>query len=172
MTIENALTEYFKWYENAPEEELPQTPIIEDSDPLIYVGNVTDGWIKWKPTKKEEFYDFREFEEKLDIKLHESIKEYYNSYWFCSLLVEYQDFEIEMNPVVPGRYIRDFLSKFLGYSSAHEGSFDYVPIGFDTNSDFLIVVDNKSGIVRSEDYNNHVFADIASSICELLENGN
>jgi Syd protein (SUKH-2) len=172
MKIKTILSEYFKWYENVNEEDLPQTTIFENSDPLIYVGEVVDGWVRWKPSEKKEQYDFREIEENLNIRIHESVKEYYNSYWFCSLLIDYQDLEIEMYPVVPGNYIRAFLSSFLGYINAHNGLLTHIPIGFDTKSASLIVIDNSNGRIQIENYEDSTLEEIAPSLYTLLSDGN
>jgi hypothetical protein len=49
MKIKSILYEYFKWYDNMPEEKLPQASVEDDSDPLIHVGEVVNSWVRWKP---------------------------------------------------------------------------------------------------------------------------
>jgi Syd protein (SUKH-2) len=168
MKIKNILYEYFKWYDNMLEADLPKTPVIDDSDPLIYVGEVVNDWVRWRPTEKDEQYDFKDIEGQLNIEIHSSVKEYYNSYWFYQLIVDYENFEINMYPVIPGNYIKAFLSNFSGYINAHPGSTIRIPIGFEMSSTFLVVIENSTGKVQIEDYENETFEDIADNLYILL----
>ncbi len=49
--------------------------------------------------KKNIIHDFSDIEKDLEIQLHNSIKEYYNSYWFLDLGGNYLGYDFELNPV-------------------------------------------------------------------------
>lgn len=54
---------------------------IEEADTFIYEGEPDiEGYVFWKPLEKNIIHDFSNIEKDLGIQLHNSIKEYYNSY--------------------------------------------------------------------------------------------
>jgi hypothetical protein len=87
-------------------------------------------------------------------------------------LIDYQNLEIEMRPVVPGNYVRAFLGDFLEYASTHDGSLSHIPIGFNTEDESLIVVDNSRGRIQLEDHENSTFQEIANNLYDLLNDAN
>lgn len=62
---------------------LPKSLWIEEAEAFIYEGEPdTEGYVFWKPLEKNIIHDFSDIEKDLGIELYNSIKEYYNSYWF------------------------------------------------------------------------------------------
>ena len=167
--IESELAQYFSWYMNeASEGDLIKVPCGPNPDPRLYVGEADDeGWARWRPAKKDEIYDFSKFEEKAGITLHSSIKECFNSFWFCILLVEYRDQQYEMTPVIPNEYLERFLVQTLYYKQ-RRGNFDFIPIGV-CLGDGLLLVDNANGEVVVEDVSGK--KTLAASLADFLRDG-
>lgn len=172
--IKTAMSKYFTRLLEAwkkTDNTLPMTVRLDEAEPFIFVGQENeDGWIQWMPTEKETKYDLAPVEEKLEVKLHSSIKEYYNSYWFCNLGGSYGDHRISLDPVIPGVYIEDFIEKLQGYKQVHNGKLDKIPIGLEAGQDLLIVVDNQSGQLLIEDHDRGTYEVLASSLEELISN--
>jgi hypothetical protein len=60
----------------------------------------------------------------------------------------------------------------FGYASAHEGLLTHIPIGFDINSGFPVIVNNSNGKIQIEDNENSTLVDVADSLYILLKDGN
>ena len=149
---------------------LPMTVRLEEAEPFIYVGAENDdGWIQWRPIEKAAKHDFTDIETELGATLHRSIKEYYNSYWFCALAGSYRSRGVSLFPVVPGLAPGDFVDRLRACKDAHGGKLETVPIGLEANSDLLIVVDNRTGYVFVEDHERGTFERLASSLEELID---
>ncbi|CCN72611.1 SecY-interacting protein Syd [Vibrio nigripulchritudo] len=99
---------------------------------------------------KIEKYDFSEIEKTYTFTLHESIKSYSNSYWFCQLLVDFNEHSYELFPIVPGNYESMLNARFSGYFSANGDDTSFVPIGFGISGSNLLVVENETGEVYIE----------------------
>ncbi|PFD67357.1 SecY interacting protein Syd, partial [Bacillus cereus] len=98
-----------------------------------------------------------------------SIKEYYNSYWFLDLGGNYLGYDFELNPVIPGIELHDFYVSLQGYRGAHDNQLNNIPIGMEFNG-LLVVVDNENGQVKLEDYESRSFEVICDSLAELILN--
>ncbi len=67
----------------------------------------------------------------MGIQLHNSIKEYYNSYCFLDLGGNYLGYDFELNPVIPGIELHDFYVSLQGYRGAHDNQLNNIPIGME-----------------------------------------
>ncbi len=67
----------------------------------------------------------------MGIQLHNSIKEYYNSYWFLDLGGNYLGYDFELNPVIPGIELHDFYVPLQGYQGAHDNQLNNIPFGME-----------------------------------------
>ncbi|MDM5155407.1 SecY-interacting protein Syd [Bacillus sp. DX1.1] len=158
------LLEEWKDYNNS----LPKAPWMEEVDSFIYEGEPDiEEYIFWKPIEKDVLHDFSDIEKNLEIQLHHSIKEYYNSYWFLDLAGSYLEYNLELNPVIPGIELRDFYITLQGYKKAHHNELKNTPIGIECNG-LLVVVDNENGQVKIEDYERGSFEVISNSLAELI----
>ncbi|CCN36813.1 putative Syd protein [Vibrio nigripulchritudo SO65] len=162
--MKEALFEYFEWYMSADYSELPECPLLDGADVNFFEGESLDGWFKWRPKDKVEIFEFSELESAYEFTLHESIKTYSNSYWFCQLLVDFNEHSYELFPIVPGNYKAILSARFSGYFSAHDNETTFVPIGLSTSSSKLLIVENKTGKVCVESLNGE-----REFICESLE---
>lgn len=155
----------------------PKAPWNEDVEHFIYQGEPDeDDWIYWKPVEKRKKHDFHVIEEEMGCQLHRSVKEYFNCYWFLSMAGIYQLYSIHLDPVAPGIEPDHFTTNLVGYYSTHQDQLIDTPVGIETNSSMLVVVDNESGKVKLEDFvvissNEAVssFKEIAESLEELIE---
>ncbi|MDR4156665.1 SecY interacting protein Syd [Bacillus cereus] len=149
---------------------LPKSLWIEEAETFIYEGEPdTEGYVFWKPLEKNIIHDFSDIEKDLGIELHNSIKEYYNSYWFLDLGGNYLGYDFELNPVIPGIELHDFYVSLQGYRGAHDNQLNNIPIGMEFNG-LLVVVDNENGQVKLEDYESRSFEVICDSLAELILN--
>lgn len=84
--MKEVMKDYFekfidKWMEY--NKSLPQIAWNEDVDEFIYSGEEDEyGYISWKPIEKGVEFSFDEIESQYNVQLHDSVKQYFNSYWF------------------------------------------------------------------------------------------
>ncbi|BFH16751.1 SecY-interacting protein Syd [Paenibacillus melissococcoides] len=113
MSIIEELAHYFDEllsYWNNTFGTLPKTPFDEEANPSLYQGEPDeDEYVSWKPIEKEMQEDFEAIEANIDLHLHSSIKEYFNSFWFLNLQGFYNSKLIILEPVQPGMDINNFL---------------------------------------------------------------
>lgn len=147
-----------------------KTPICSDGNLIIYEGEVDeDEYISWKPVEMTVQQDFTKLEDDFDIKFHESIVEYFNSYWFADLDGFFQEHYITLESVLPNTEISSFRESLKGYKKNHDDCLDKIPIGIEGNG-LQVVIENNSGIVQLEDFERGTFEYIAKNIEELIEN--
>lgn len=83
MPIKEAMNQYFSLRKTVADEGLDflfKTPFDEEDNSLIYVGEVDeDEYISWRPVEKKVTSDFSSLEDRLGIKIHGSVVEYFNS---------------------------------------------------------------------------------------------
>jgi hypothetical protein len=144
---------------------LPMAPFDEDAEGFIYSGAIDEGgWARWRPVEKMVEHDLSDIEEELGVTLHDSIKSYFNSFWFCSLGGKFRDYALQLVPVKPGIELDSFSRNLRGYKLAHEDKLENIPIGFETTQSLLLVVDNSTGEVKLEDSESVSFQPIADSL--------
>lgn len=174
MSIKEAMQVYFKKRKELSSNEgfdfLFKTPVSSEDNLIIYDGDVDEeGYISWKPVEMTVSLDFTNLENEFNIKLHKSIVEYFNSYWFADLDGFYQEYYIALEPVLPNREIRSFRELLNGYKENHGDSLKKIPIGIEGNG-LLLVIENDSGIIQLEDFERGTFEYIAENISELIGN--
>jgi hypothetical protein len=148
---------------------LPKVPWDDRVIPFIYEGDMDqDEYICWKPVEKDIGHDFADIEKVLDGSLHDSIKRYFNSYWFAELAGFYKNYNIILEPVLPGIKLEDLVSQLISYKEAHEDKLQHIPLGLDGENGFLIVIDNSNGNVKIEDCETGKYEVIADSLDQLI----
>ncbi|MRX72851.1 SecY-interacting protein Syd [Bacillus lacus] len=147
-----------------------KTPISNEDNLIIYDGEVDEEeYISWEPVEKTLSQDFTSLENEFDIKLHKSIVEYFNSYWFADLDGFYKEHYIALKPVLPKSEISSFRESLKGYKENHGNSLKKIPIGIEGNG-LLVVIENKSGIIQLEDFERGTYEHIAENMQELIRN--
>ncbi len=173
LKIKEAMQEYFQLRKEVAKEGLDflfKTPISSEDNLIIYEGKVDeDEYITWKPVEMTVSQDFTSLEDEFDIKLHKTIVDYFNSYWFADLDGFYQENYIKLEPVIPNNEISSFKESLKGYKKNHGDSLEKIPIGIEGNG-LLLVIENNSGIVQLEDFERGIFENIAENIEELIRN--
>lgn len=169
--MKEAMNQYFSLRKSIADEGLDflfKTPFNEEVDSLIYVGEVDeDEYISWRPVEKKEIYDFNSLEVKLGIKIHRSVIEYFNSYWFADLDGFIKDHYIKLESVLPKADIESYSNLLLGYKNNHNNKLEHIPIGIEGNG-LIVVVDNQDGSVKLEDYERNSFEVISEGIEQLI----
>ena len=149
---------------------LPMTQWIEGVKDFIFEGEKDEeGYIAWKPLKKDIKSNFEDIEKELNVQLHPDSKAYYNCYWFLELAGNYNGYDLVLNPVIPGIALKDFKHETGLYKEAHNDQLFNIPIGIEANG-LLLVVDNESGEVKLEDYERNSFEIISENLSKLIEN--
>ncbi len=170
MAIKDAMNKYFnlrKEYFDKGLDLLFKTPYNEEVDSFIYQGEMDDEEeILWKPIVKNNKNNLKAVEEKFEIKLHTSIEDYFNSYWFADLDGFIGNHYIRLEPVLPNIELDSFESNLEGYNNNHN-KIDKTPIGVEGNG-LIVVIDNISGKVELEDFERGSFEEITESLDELI----
>ncbi|MFY2251140.1 SecY-interacting protein Syd [Priestia megaterium] len=148
---------------------LPMTQWIEEAEDFIFEGEKDEeDYISWKPLKKDVKSNVEDIQKELKVHLHLSIKAYYNCYWFLEVAGNYNGYDLVLNPVIPGIALKDFKHETGLYKEAHNDQLFNIPIGIEANG-LLLVVDNKSGEVKLEDYERNLFEIISKNLSKLIE---
>ena len=132
-----------------------------------------------------EQHDFTEIEAQLGIKLHQSIKDYFNAYWFGSIQGEVrainsnQKYIVELYPVLPGdemvgvTWYSGLLMGEKQYFNRCKIPYEYIYIGEgEEDTGNCVYVHNETGKVflidRESDYSTGIL--IGNSLEELIYN--
>lgn len=150
---------------------LPMAPKVEVNDNRIFIGEVEEeGWSRWKPIIKDYEEEFEEIEKLLNADVNKDIKEYFNSYWFIQLEGTFKKWDINLQPVIPGVELKEFVKKLKEYIEEHNGNTNYIPIGSEDDTGFIILLENRTGRIMKENYETGSIRTIAENMCELIDN--
>ncbi|BCB38281.1 SecY-interacting protein Syd [Bacillus cereus] len=169
--MKEVMKDYFekfidKWMEY--NNSLPQIAWNEDIDEFIYSGEEDEyGYISWKPIEKGVEFSFDEIESQYNVQLHDSVKQYFNSYWFLELTGWVSSYNINLHPVIPGIEPDYFISLVKDYAESKEDIIKFIPIGFESNG-MLIVLDNNTGEILVEDFELNEYKRITNSLESLI----
>ncbi len=169
--MKDAMNKYFdlrKEYFDKGLDFLFKTSYNEDVGSFIYQGEMDDEEeILWKPVEKNTKHHLLGIEERLNIKLHTSINDYFNSYWFADLDGFIDNHYIKLEAVLPNIELDSFKSTLEGYKDNHDNRIDKIPIGVEGNG-LIVVLDNTDGKIELEDFERGSFEGIANSLDELI----
>lgn len=155
-----------KWMEY--NNSLPKIVWNEDVAEFIYSGTEDEyGYISWKPMEKSMKFNFDEIEGQYNVQLHNSVKEYFNSYWFLELTGWISSYNVNLHPVIPGIEPDYFISLVKDYVESKEFTFKYIPIGYESNG-MLLVINNNTGEIFVEDFELNEYKKIANSLESLI----
>ncbi|MDE7321835.1 MAG: SecY-interacting protein Syd [Lachnospiraceae bacterium] len=146
----------------------PQVPYDSDIDSRLYIGTMDEEeYISWKPKVKDVITDFSKIEKEYNFKLNEEIKKYFNSFWFLELKGFIGEYCVVLEPVIPEMETDGFEAQLKGYFSSYR-TLEYIPIGIETNTNSVIVIENKSGKVYFHDLDCDKKEIIADSFIEFV----
>lgn len=171
MALKDAMRRYFEAYLAAHEREgrEPRVEWLEKADPRLYSGPAdSEGYVSWRPAEKTERTPLESLEDSSGVKLHSSMSDYLNSFWFLAMGGAVKDHFVELFPIVPGAELTELSQYARRYVEAHDGETRFVPIGFDANQSLLVVIDNETGAVMLADDERGSFELLATSLEELI----
>jgi hypothetical protein len=149
--------------------KVPRCERDPDAEPLIYDGEPdANAMVAWHPVEKNVQHDLDALAPDLAPQ-HDSIQQYFNSWWFCSLEGKFQTYGLSLMSVVPGIELDSFLLLARGYKDAHNGVLAHVPIGVEFNG-LQVVVSNSDGAVFIEDWERGTFISLAAGLETLIDN--
>lgn len=167
-----ALSEYFSRLLHSWEKKfgsLPKIPWQEGVDPKIYQGQPDEnGWVTWSPLQKHEHTDLSKLEDIAECQLHSSFHTYLNSFWFCNVGGEYNSYHIDLEPVLPSIELEDWTSTLLQYKTSHSDRITHIPLGIESDG-LLVVMNNESGAIALEHYEESSFLPLADSLVHLIQ---
>lgn len=173
INVKRSMKRYFErlleaWQQSCS--SLPQIPINEEADRDFYVEIDADGELAlWRPLEMiTSSAELLNVESVLGVSLHPSIAEYFSSYWFAAIGGTALEWRIQLEPVLPGIGVREFVQKLDGYKCVHNDRLDHIPIGTEANGS-LVVVRNSNGTVELEDWDARSYTRIANSLDDLIE---
>ncbi|MBD5797504.1 hypothetical protein BHU24_26420 [Bacillus pseudomycoides] len=174
MEMKESLEQYFHhllyfWKEKYGTH--PKAPWDEEMEPILYLGHPDEEeYVYWKPVEKVRLDDFSEIEKVLDFKIHFSIKEYFNSYWFLNLQGFYGSRFVNLEPVEPGKSLLEFFQVMKQYEENRGRQLRYIQMGFISPEDMAITVDNETGQVFIENFETEENELLSHSLVELISN--
>ncbi|MFS0858730.1 MULTISPECIES: SecY-interacting protein Syd [Paenibacillus] len=125
--------------------------------------------IQWRPRLKTTKEDFTLIERELGMKLHSSIKEYFDSFWFLNLQGFYGPNRITLEEVTPNKDIGAFFINQKNFEVSAQRKFDYILIGYISPDDQGLLLDNRTGGIVREDYETNERLPVSSSLSELID---
>ena len=147
-----------------------RAPLVERADPIIYLGQPDENDIvEWAPREKEHLHVMSNIEHRLGVRFHNSIADYFNSYWFLVLGGRSGPWCVQLRPVVPGVELDEFLADADEFANSHEGKLPRTPIGIETNTGFTVLVDNQTGRVELDNTEKNVLEPLAENLADLIE---
>lgn len=149
---------------------LPKAPWDEEADPLLYQSEPDEEeYVYWKPLEKTFLEDFKEIEEMLSFQLHLSIKEYFTSFWFLSLQGFKESNLVNLEPVEPGKDIKEYFINLKNYEESQGRDLRYIQIGFISPEDSSLLVDNQTGKLIKENFETGEYEIFSESLENLIE---
>ncbi|WP_145045851.1 SecY-interacting protein Syd [Paenibacillus xylanexedens] len=173
MKVTQAMENYFNKLLFFWEDQFSSFPKIsfeEDIESWMYVGVPDEEEsVQWRPRLKTTKEDFTLIERELGMKLHPSIKEYFDSFWFLNLQGFYGSNRITLEEVIPNKDILAFFTNQMNFEVSAERKFDYILIGYISPDDQGLLLDNRTGEIVREDYETNELLRVASSLSELID---
>ena len=131
--------------------KLPYNSAIDKR--MIVPDSLTDsGYIQWKPLLQEENVDFSEIEARLGIKINPKIRQYFNSYWFLSLIGDIDDATLDFATLPYGIDIVELAERcYLSGIDKFSDEKVHFELGFadiDGDDSYLIYVENETAMVK------------------------
>lgn len=172
MSVKNELDNFFERflekYRETPE-GLPMSPRREDIDQEIYVGDSdADGYCRWKPIPYGRKEDFLRLLEVYGIQKNEDIVEYFCSYYCLGFDVMYKNYLIATRDVeVLDGYKR--LKRVIDAYTDQKGRITHISIGMEQHSERTVVVEIKTGIVKTVNCDTGKMRKIAPSLEEFIK---
>jgi hypothetical protein len=171
ISVKEAMNHYFSLRKRAADEGfdfLLKTPLDEETDSLIYVGEVDeDEYVFWRPVEKEEITAFAAIEERLGTRIHRSVVEYFNSYWFADLDGFTNDYYIRLESIRTQEDVKAFENGLWEYKCNHNNKMEHIPIGMEGNG-LIVVVDAQDGSIKFEDHERHSFELLAKDLEQFI----
>lgn len=172
LQVKEALDHYFQKlleYWNDTFGVLPQIPFDDEMNPLLYESEQDeDDYVSWKPKIKEKHEDFEAIETYIDVRLHPSIKEYFQSFWFLNLQGFYHSKFISLEPVEPDKDMHNFFVNQKNYEASKGKTLKNIQIGFLSPENMALMVHNETGEILQEDFETGETIIIAKSLEALI----
>lgn len=152
----------------------PMMPYVESMPKWMYSGNRnSSNYIEWKLVKNNDLIDFEQIENRIHIKLHKDLKEYFGSYYFLKMEGEINGKKIEFTPITPLVDIATFLFERHKIAKQQQRDENKIDLGFaevDGADSYLLLFNNDTGEVEILDPENKKDEVIAKSLYDLISN--
>lgn len=166
--LDNFFAKFLEWFQETPD-GLPRTPRRKDIDQAVYVGESNAaGWCKWQPLLYGQHDVFLKFLDMYGIEKNMDIVDYFSSYHFLDLDIKYNKKIIGISAVDP-RDDYQGLKQVIRSYSYQDGKIPYLPLGIDQGTGLNVVVEVKTGIVKSANYETMKMRKIAPSLEEFIK---
>ena len=172
VSVKNELNKFFdkllEEYKKTPD-GLPMAPRRKDIDQPIYVGDVdSEGWCKWKPVPCFQTKDFICLLDKYGIERNINIIEYFTSYYFLVMHIQFKKHLIGINAVESKDDYKGLQRRIDSYVDQN-GKITHISLGIEERTGYTVVVEVKTGIVKYVDDDKGKMRKIASSLEEFIK---
>ena len=161
--LKKLLNKYFECYKNYMG-TYPVVPYDEYEKSSLWYGEVNDeDYIQWMFKEKDKDTKFSELEDELDMVLPDTVKKFYNSYYFLQLQGFYNGESVCFNAVSDYIDILE-LRKCIFEINAKK----YLDMGIYSSMNLALCMEVDTGVIVCVDYDCDKVKVIADSLEELL----
>ena len=172
MRVKDALKARFEYMMSdiTTIDDYPTIPFSNNVDPKIYIGEKNNsGWIAWKPLEKDVIHDFSDIEAELGVNIHESIKEYFNSYWFMELYTPFGKYNFNMTHVPPNEEFKHVLRNWENAKTYFGTDNLHLTLGrHHQRKTHDLIINNKTGQVATFDHDTEKLKIICNDLGDFL----
>lgn len=162
--LKKLLNKYFECYKNYMG-TYPVVPYDEYEKSSLWYGEVNDeDYIQWMFKEKDKDTKFSELEDELDMVLPDTVKKFYNSYYFLQLQGFYNGESVCFNAVSDYIDILQELRKCIFEINAKK----YLDMGIYSSMNLALCMEVDTGVIVCVDYDCDKVKVIADSLEELL----
>lgn len=146
----------------------PRTP-----SEMFFGSEDEEGYIYWNLIERIEPIDEETLSREIGFKIHKSLLEFINSYFFLDISGLYNGMEISFDSIISTTNMSKFILRRSENLSINKTQVRYIQIGIitqDYDDNLLMCFDNKTGEIVLYDYEKEMIQVISSSLSELISN--
>lgn len=150
---------------------LPTTEYVDEWQAPCYVGEAEEGFIAWQAVEQEPVTDFANVEQALNMRLHESVKTFFCTYWAGDLDAQFQGHSLTLLQVQLPDDVERLQQNLIGHVMMKQKLKQPITlfIGVGAEDDLILSINNETGSVGFEYVGKEQHELLASDLAYFLE---